>query len=158
MPRSVNTPFRLGGESLMVCPRGGGGGGLRSPVSFPLFCVTTGVFQSLTSLTGRGLDGTHTKTPSSSGHDSLCLCFLTGTIYAAAGIPCHLSSMTQARVIRSLENCPIQGSGTSETPLRARKSVVYLGLLTDDCGVRGGVAPEQRRDFMSPHYPRETAM
>lgn len=44
----------------MVCPRGGGGG-LRSPVSFPLFCVTTGVFQSLTSLTGRGLDGTHTR-------------------------------------------------------------------------------------------------
>lgn len=137
----------------MVCPPGGGGG-LCSPVSFPLFCV----FQSLTSLSGCGLDGTHTKTPSSFGHDSLCLCFLTWTIYAAAGIPCHLSSMTQDCVIRSLENCPIRGSGTSESPQRARKSVVYLRLLTDDYGVRGGIAPEQRQDFMSPHYPRETAM
>lgn len=63
----------------MVCPRGGGGG-LRSPVCFPLFFVSRrGVFQSLTSLTDRGLDGTHTKPPSSFGHDSLRLCFLTGT-------------------------------------------------------------------------------
>lgn len=132
----------------------GGGGAL---LSFPLFCVTTGVFQSLTSLTGRGLDGTHTKTPSSFGHDSLCLCFLTGTINAAAGIPCHLSSMTQACVIRSLENCPIQGSGTSETPQRARKSVVYLGLLTDDYGVRSGNRAGAAAGFYVPSLsPRDS--